>query len=113
MEDMEPRCSKSEDIISQNMFERSISDGTCDFVLYPGSNVRDVLLGGDLPAFRRQKVKVMFDNIESMMSMLDYVLSSPKKRHIVGGILLSASLMFAGLAITTMTISEEKDEKGD
>lgn len=55
----------------------------------------------------------MFDNIESLMSVLDYVLSSPKKRHIVGGVLLSASLMFAGLAITTMTISEEKYEQGD
>lgn len=110
---MGPRCSKSEVIISQNMFERSISDGTRDLILYPGGNVRNVLLGGDLPAFRRQEVTVMFDNIESLMSMLDYVLSSPKKRHIVGGILLSASLMFAGLAITTMTISEEKYEQGD
>ncbi len=49
----------------------------------------------------------MFDGVETFVSMLDYMLSTPKKRHIVGGMLLSASLLFAGLAITTMTISEE------
>lgn len=39
--------------------------------------------------------------------MLDYTLDSKRKRHIVGGILLSVSLLFGGLAFTTMTIKTE------
>ncbi len=34
-----------------------------------------------------------------------------RKRHIVGGIMISVSLLFGGLALTVMTItSEEKDD---
>lgn len=41
--------------------------------------------------------------------MLDHVLDTGRKRHIVGGVLLSASLFFAGLALTAMTIKTEED----
>jgi hypothetical protein len=44
--------------------------------------------------------------------MLDESLGSKKKRHIAGGILISISLLFGGLAITVMTLkSEENDEQ--
>lgn len=52
------------------------------------------------------------ENFESMVSILDFMLDSKRKRHIVGGILLSVSLLFGGLAVTAMTLqSEEKYEK--
>lgn len=40
---------------------------------------------------------------------MDTLLNTKRKRHIIGGILLSASLLFGGLALTTMTISNEED----
>lgn len=55
------------------------------------------------------------DNLGNVIPMLDYVLDSRRKRHIVGGILLSVSLMFGGLALTVMTLGneEEYDESED
>lgn len=50
------------------------------------------------------------DGIENFISMLDFVLSTKQKQHIVGGILLSVSLLFGGLALTVMTINREDDE---
>lgn len=44
--------------------------------------------------------------------MLDQTLDTNKKRHIVGGILMSMSLFFGGLAITIITIkTEEQDDE--
>lgn len=49
--------------------------------------------------------------------MLDRTLSSKKKRHIAGGILLSVSMLFGGLAFTVMTLKhdgeEEKESKNE
>ena len=50
------------------------------------------------------------DGIGNFISMMDYVLDTKRKRHITGGILLSASLLFGGLALTVMTIQNEEDE---
>lgn len=41
--------------------------------------------------------------------MLDHSLNTRKKRHIAGGVLLSISLLFGGLAITIMTVKGEDD----
>lgn len=41
---------------------------------------------------------------------MDYILDTKRKRHITGGILLSASLLFGGLTLTVMTIQNEEDE---
>lgn len=49
------------------------------------------------------------DGIEGIISTLDYVLDTKRKRHILGGILLSASLLFGGLALTVMTIKIEEE----
>lgn len=49
-------------------------------------------------------------SIDSVISMIDYILDSKRKRHIVGGILMSASLFFGGLAITVMTMQKEEEE---
>lgn len=53
----------------------------------------------------------MMNEIERTISILDYVLDTPKKRHIAGGILLSLSLMFTGLALTVMTIRNEEERE--
>lgn len=44
------------------------------------------------------------DNFEALIAMLDYTLNTRAKRHIAGGILLSISLLFGGLAVTAITI---------
>lgn len=49
-------------------------------------------------------------SLENLISVLDYILNSKRKRHIAGGILLSASALFSGLAITVMTIKSEDEE---
>lgn len=48
------------------------------------------------------------NELDNVISFLDYTLNTQRKRHIVGGILLSASLLFGGLALTVMTIRNEE-----
>lgn len=47
--------------------------------------------------------------LEEILSVLDDALDTKQKRHIAGGILLSISLLFGGLAITIMTIKLEEE----
>ena len=49
------------------------------------------------------------NRLEGVMATLDYLLGSKRKRHIAGGILLSASLLFAGLAFTIITLKQEEN----
>lgn len=51
------------------------------------------------------------ERLERILSMLDRTLASRKKRHIAGGILLSISLLFGGLAFTVMTLKNDDNEK--
>ena len=53
------------------------------------------------------------NGIEGLIYMLDEVLDTRRKRHITGGILISMSLLFGGLALTVMTIKNEDDVKED
>ena len=51
------------------------------------------------------------NRLEALLEVLDYSLNTKKKRHIAGGILLSVSVLFGGLALTVMTLkTEEVDE---
>ena len=50
------------------------------------------------------------DRLENFLSMLDYSLNTRKKRHIAGGILMSISLLFGGLAFTVVTLKSEERE---
>lgn len=47
------------------------------------------------------------DNFESIISILDNMIDTKRKKHLIGGILLSISLLFGGLAFTVMTIKME------
>lgn len=42
--------------------------------------------------------------------MLDQSLNTKKKRHLAGGVLLSISLLFGGLAITILTVKNEEND---
>lgn len=48
------------------------------------------------------------NRLENIIASLDYILNNDKKRHITGGILLSVSLLFGGLALTVMTLKTEE-----
>jgi hypothetical protein len=52
--------------------------------------------------------------LEELVSLLDHALNSRRKRHIAGGVLMSLSLLFGGLAVTILTIKHDdvnNDEK--
>ena len=49
------------------------------------------------------------DGMENFISVLDYILDTKRKRHIIGGILVRASLLFGGLALTVMTIKSNDE----
>lgn len=51
------------------------------------------------------------DGLEGIIYMLDEVLDTQRKRHITGGILVSISMLFGGLALTVMTIKNEDEKK--
>lgn len=44
------------------------------------------------------------EGLDNIIYMLDEMLDTKRKRHITGGILLSISALFGGLAITVMSI---------
>lgn len=50
------------------------------------------------------------DRLERILAMLDHSLGTKKKRHIAGGILMSVSLLFGGLACTVITLKMEEME---
>ena len=50
--------------------------------------------------------------LESVVAVLDHALGTKRKRHIMGGVLMSISLLFGGLAVTVMSLKkEEKNEQ--
>lgn len=50
------------------------------------------------------------DGIEQLFDILHYLTDSKRKRHIIGGSLLSVSMLFGGLAITIITIKDKEEE---
>lgn len=50
------------------------------------------------------------DSLENVFLFLDYLTDTRRKRHMMGGILMSVSLFFGGLAFTMMTIKGEDNE---
>lgn len=49
--------------------------------------------------------------LEDLIEMLDNALDTKAKRHLAGGVLLSISLLFGGLAVTIMTLKTEETER--
>lgn len=48
----------------------------------------------------------MLERIDILVNHLDSLLDTPKKRHMMGGVLISMSALLSGIAITIMTIKE-------
>lgn len=48
------------------------------------------------------------EKLERILSMLDRSLNTKKKKHIAGGVLMSISLLFGGLALTVVTMRQEE-----
>ena len=48
------------------------------------------------------------DRLEVLIDMLEISLETKGKRHIVGGVLVSLSLLFGGLAFTVITLKTEE-----
>lgn len=44
--------------------------------------------------------------LENLVATIDYILNTKRKRHIVGGVMLSVSMLFGGLVLTIMTVKE-------
>ena len=53
------------------------------------------------------------DRLDYIVSMLERTLGTRSKRHIMGGALVSVSLLFGGLALTVMTLRTEIKEETD
>ena len=74
-------------------------------VVYPVGNGRNVLRRRNRNLIRRRQSSLNL--LTEILIELDGLLNSKRKRHIAGGILLSVSALFSGLAITVMTIKSE------
>lgn len=53
------------------------------------------------------------DRLNHIVAMLEKTLGTKNKRHILGGALISVSLLFSGLALTVMTLKSEDKEETD
>lgn len=53
------------------------------------------------------------NRLEGVIATLDYLMSTKRKRHIMGGLLMSASLMFAGLAFTVITLKPDLEQENE
>ena len=76
-------------------------------VVYLFGNGRNVLCRRNRDFVRRRQASLNL--LTEILIELDGLLDSKRKRHIAGGVLLSVSALFSGLAITVMTIKSEGD----
>ena len=53
------------------------------------------------------------DRLNYIVAMLEKTLWTKSKRHILGGALVSVSLLFSGLALTVMTLKTDDVEDED
>ena len=63
----------------------------------------------DLLLLKTNKGAINLDRLEGILSVLDHALNTKKKRHIAGGVLMSVSLLFGGLALTILTVKIDDD----
>lgn len=53
------------------------------------------------------------DRAKRFIMSLEHMLNAKKRKHLIGGILLSASVFFGGLALTVMTTKIEENEEDE
>lgn len=49
------------------------------------------------------------ERLEYLLSVVQFATNTKEKRHIVGGTLISLSLLFGGMAFTVMTMKDEEE----
>ena len=82
------------------------------YVLYLSSCIWYLFLEWSDYFIQRRGVYTGMERLEGILYVLDQALDTRRKRHITGGILMSVSLLFGGLAITIFTIkTEEKNDE--
>ena len=52
------------------------------------------------------------ERLENIMSALTLLMEN-KKKHVLGGVLLSVSLLFGGLAVTVIFIKNEENDDNE
>lgn len=52
------------------------------------------------------------ERLEEILALIDGALDTKRKRHLIGGILMSVSLLFGGLSFTVITLKTEDDHYG-
>ena len=67
-----------------------------------------ICLVGGLVILKKLRGAINVEKLERILSMLDHSLNTKKKHHIAGGILMSVSMIFGGLAITVITLKAEE-----
>ena len=50
------------------------------------------------------------DILTAVITDIEFLLDTKRKRHLTGGILISVALFCAGLAVTVATLKEDLDE---
>lgn len=65
-----------------------------------------------LSRLTQNKIKgaIKVERLERILIMLDHSLNTKKKRHIAGGILMSISLLFGGLAVTVISLRPDEND---
>lgn len=63
--------------------------------------------------FSQSEMDVAIDSLENVFLFLDYLTDTKRKRHVMGGVPMSVSLFFGGLAFTFMSIKGEDNEQND
>lgn len=53
----------------------------------------------------------MLEIVEEIVETVDNAIATKRKRHIIGGVFLSVSLLFAGLAVTAITLKQEENDE--
>lgn len=53
------------------------------------------------------------ERLDYIVAMLERTLGTRTKRHIMGGALISVSLLFGGLALTVMTLKTEENNENE
>lgn len=53
------------------------------------------------------------DRLNYVIAMLEKTLGTRSKRHIMGGTLISVSLLFSGLALTVMTLKVDEEDDSE
>lgn len=79
------------------------------YILYLSGYGRDLLCRRHC-CFIRRKGQINLEALENIITMLDEILDTKRKRHITGGILLSVSMLFCGLAFTVITTKNEEND---